>query len=101
MTTARQITAQQEAAARQAAKERAHALAFIPALRTWPRWPYLPMKRGPQSQELGYLYADNATDEDGVIVYVTAFYGEGKSRVVNKIKYNTVAECLDDGWRID
>lgn len=72
----------------------------------WPRWPYLPMKRGDQNNDLGFLYADNATDQDGVKLYrVNLFaYGEMKPEeraAVEVLEYPTVGALLNDGWRID
>lgn len=82
------------------------ALKFIPNLKGWPRWPILPMKRGPQNEEQGFLYADNATDDDGVILYKANFLEWAdmtpeQRQQVNRINYPTVRSLLDDGWRVD
>lgn len=37
-------------------EERKRDLEFIPNLLRWPRWPFLTMKRGPQNEDLGFLY---------------------------------------------
>lgn len=72
----------------------------------WPRWPYLPMKRGDQNSDLGFLYADNATDKDGVKLYRTNIFAWAdmtpeQRKVVEVLEYPTVGALLNDGWRID
>lgn len=86
--------------------ERDRDLQFIPQIRQWPNWPYLPMKRGLRNEEAGFLYANNATDEDGVIVYLANIFGlyemtREQRAAIKTIPYKTVAACLDDGWRVD
>lgn len=72
----------------------------------WPRWPYLTMKRGDQNQDLGFLYADNATDKDGVKLYRVNILEYGsmtaeQRAAVEVLEYPTVGALLNDGWRID
>lgn len=92
---------------RSAAAERARARDFISSLK-WPRWPVLPMKRPRPGEmpEFGFLYADNARDEDTVIVYVTDTYTWRESTpderaAIKRLTYPTVDALLDDGWVVD
>lgn len=80
---------------------------FIASLQ-WPRWPFLPLKRSPQyrGEDLGFLYADNARDEDGVYVYLANLFGMAdmtpeQRSAIKRLDYPTVDAMLADGWMVD
>lgn len=74
----------------------------------WPRWPLLPLKRTNAEKQLdyGFLYADNASDADGVYVYCSDMFtfaalSKEARLLVERKEYPTVAAMLADGWRVD
>jgi hypothetical protein len=80
--------------------------AFVRALSSWPLWPVLPLTRSTPSDplECGFLYADNAREEDGIIVYKENIYAVAWGMATSKIpqqRYTTVEEMFADGWRIN
>lgn len=86
---------------------RSNTIAFITSLK-WPCWPLLPMKKDVPGNwpEIGFLYADYASDKDGVKLYHASFMDFGEMtpeqrKEVKVTEFATVGALLDAGWRID
>jgi hypothetical protein len=89
--------------------------ARIRELKTWPRWPWLPLKRG---LETGVIYADDIDlpdnkDANGPIrVFDINVFGVTMKAAVALTQgvpcpwkihgtYTDVEAMLDDGWKVD
>ena len=98
--------------------------ARIRQLTTWPRWPWLPMKRvverdGYRDLDCGMLYADDidlpgdTPDEAGPIRVFNVHLRQCSRRAAIALSagvqcpwpiheiYRTVEDMLADGWRVD
>jgi hypothetical protein len=92
----------------------------IRALKTWPRWPWLPLKRkkGPYDQvELGLIYADHVDlphedrPAEPLVVWNAPWMPSMKAAIAITMgatppwpivgEYVGVEQLLEDGWVVD
>lgn len=80
-------------------------LVFIRNSKTWPNWPYLPLKRYIKERdkpECGFLF-------DGEVkykVYLCNIFAlkdmtQEQKQNIQTIQYNSIHELLNDGWVVD
>lgn len=68
----------------------------------WPQWPILPLKRGDQNEEIGFLVASGIPT-----VYLKNIWalkpGPMRDQLegVSNLGYSTFEELISDGWRVD
>lgn len=70
----------------------------------WPQWPFLPMK-GPERYEVGLIIETNEPDWQKTIYLANLFSGEKIAKAMTdpkqQVKFETIADMLEAGWRID
>jgi len=71
--------------------------------RTWPWFPYLPLKRQANKQkELALLFYDFVDrDVKPVILLANLFLPEDEKKLCDKLPYQSFDDMLDDGWVVD
>jgi hypothetical protein len=80
----------------------ARSLAFIADPEEWPRWPWLPMKHLPLSDpnSTGVVYASE-DNVKGTGPFVINAWDMLRPSIRQLARYDSAADAIADGWRVD
>lgn len=73
--------------------------------KTWPQWPFLPLKRHVNGKhEVGVLYADAIDGKPMTFMpgqNLFALFDRDPQQLINGAVKKSPQELLDDGWEVD